>query len=158
MFDAHLVKIILEAVQMLCTANRVLDPDHIDESQVYKISHKNHPVSVWIRKSPENYRWTLNLIETMHAEWKWRFDHPPEKMHKSYLLAKQLKTPPDSAFPCRGLTRFALAMPDQYKVTGNSVQSYRNYYQGVEKKHIAYWRKRGPPNWWTKDTCILSST
>lgn len=147
---------------MLCTAKRILDPDGVDETQIYKISHKNHPVSVWIRKSPENYMWTINLIETMHEEWKWRFNHPPEKMHKSYLLAQQLKAfpPPLSAFPCRGLTRFALAMPDKYKIAGNSVQSYRNYYQGAEKTHLASWRKRGPPHWWNSepDSCILFST
>jgi len=158
MFDKHLPKIILEAVQMLCTAKRILDPYNVDETLIYKISHKNHPVSIWIRKSYTNYMWTIRLVETMHEEWKWRFNHPPEKMHKSYVLAQYLKScpPPMHAFPYQGLTKFAQAMPDQYKVAGNAVQSYRNYYQGKEKSHLVSWRKRGPPDWWTKpnDSCI----
>ena len=150
MFDKHLPKIILEAVQMLCTAKRILDPLHVVEDRVYQISHQNHPVSIWIRKSYLNYMWTICLVETMHEEWKFRYDHPPEKTHKSYLVAQYLKhnPPPLDAFPCHGLTRFALAMPDKYKVKGNAVASYRNYYQGTEKSHLVSWRKRGPPSWW----------
>ena len=55
MFDKHISKMIVEAVQMLSTAKRVLDPleEGSDEEGVklYKISHKNHPVSIWIRTS-----------------------------------------------------------------------------------------------------------
>ena len=31
LFDKHVSKILLEAVQMLCTAKRILHPDHNDE-------------------------------------------------------------------------------------------------------------------------------
>lgn len=150
MFDRHLPKIILEAVQMLCTAKRILDPLDVDEDVIYRISHKNHPVSIWIRKSLANYMWTISLIETMHDEWKWRYGYPADKFHKSYMVAQLLRAapPPADAFPCRGLTRFAQAMPDNYRVPGNAVQAYRNYYQGKEKSHLVSWKKRGPPNWW----------
>jgi hypothetical protein len=38
------------------------------------------------------------------------------------------------------------AMPDQYKVPGNSIQSYKNYYNG-EKQRMFSWKKRETPEW-----------
>ena len=42
MFDKHVSKILLEAVQMLCTAIQLVDPDNEikDKIQKYKIAHK----------------------------------------------------------------------------------------------------------------------
>ena len=40
------------------------------------------------------------------------------------------------------------AMPDEYKVSGNSIRSYINYYVGA-KKHLASWKKRQTPEWFT---------
>ena len=149
MFDKHISKIIIEAVQMLCTAKHVLEPTATNEVELYKISHKNHPVSIWIRTSLENYMWTLNLVDAMHTEWKYRYNHPEEKNHKSYEMALYLAghAPHEDAFPQKGLTQFALAMPDIYKCD-DPVDSYRNYYQSPEKKRIASWKKREPPLWY----------
>ena len=49
-------------------------------------------------------------------------------------------------FPESGLTPFALAMPDKYKVIDDPVQSYRNYYCG-DKRDMATWKKRDKPEW-----------
>ena len=54
MMDKHVSKILLEAVQMLCSAKRVLDPDDEINDRIYKLAHKNHPVTIWCRKSKEN--------------------------------------------------------------------------------------------------------
>jgi hypothetical protein len=45
------------------------------------------------------------------------------------------------------MTEFALAMPDEYKVDGDVVKSYRNYYIG-SKQHIAKWTGREAPEWY----------
>ena len=87
----------------------------------------------------------------MHAEWKYRYEHPESKMHKSYLVAKYLREnmPSDDKFTQVGLTSFALAMPDKYKVVDDAVLSYRNYYMSEEKQLIATWnKKRGKPEWY----------
>ena len=151
MFDKHVSKIILEAVQMLCTAKYLLDPP-TDGTEIYKISHKNHPVSIWIRTSLENYTWTLNLVDAMHTEWKYRYNHPENKVHQSYEIATYLAAaaPPESAVPQKGLTPFALAMPDLYKCD-DPVESYRRYYQSPEKQRIASWTKREPPSWYKEN-------
>ena len=90
MMDKHVSKILLEAVQMLCTAKRVLEPDAYDAG-LYKMAHKNHPVSIWCRKSRVNFIWVLDLVDELHKEWKYRYGHPEDKMHKSYLVALYLR-------------------------------------------------------------------
>jgi len=151
MFDKHISKIILEAVQMLCTAIQIVDPDNEISSkiQLYKIAHKNHPVTIWMRTSLENYMWTLDLIEEMHNEWKYRYNHPPEKMHKSYIVSQYLReyAPLENKFPTIGLTPFALAMPVECKCE-DPIESYRIYYQTPEKQKIASWKRREKPSWY----------
>jgi hypothetical protein len=150
MMDKHVSKILLEAVQMLCSAKRILDPDDEVNERIYKLAHKNHPVTIWCRKSKANFLWTLELIDELHNEWKYRYNHPETKIHKSYITAQILKDhlPSDDKFECQDLTRFALAMPDIYK-TEDPVLSYRNYYMSEEKQKIASWKKkREKPKWY----------
>ena len=159
MMDKHVNKILLEAVQMLSTAMRVLIPEIPEEisKSIYKLAHKNHPVTIWCRTSRANFIWTLDLVDALHAEWKYRYGHPETKIHKSYQVAQILRAniPADDLFPCpatesQGVTPFALAMPDQYKDTeGDAVKSYRAYYMSPEKRRIATWTKRrSAPTWW----------
>ena len=149
MFDKHISKMILEAVQMLCTAKKIVSPNEEEDADLYKISHKNHPVSIWIRQSQANYIWTLNMVDAMHTEWKFRYNHPAEKMHKSYEVACYLSSviPPEDKFPCIGLTPFAQAMPDEYKMA-DAVEAYRAYYQSPPKQKFASWKKRNAPDWY----------
>ena len=45
--DKHVVKMILESAQMLCTAHRVLDgDDYADQYGLYKMVHKNHEIKI----------------------------------------------------------------------------------------------------------------
>jgi len=159
MMDKHISKMIIEAVQMLSTAKRMLDADGVisEELDLYKMSHKNHPVSIWIRTSLENYIWTLNMVEAMHNEWKYRYGHPIEKIHSSYRVAEILAycPPNENQFPQKGLTQFALAMPDKYKVEGDAVESYRKYYQCQDKQRFASWKNRDIPNWYVRENIII---
>jgi hypothetical protein len=177
MMDKHIAKIILEAVQMLCTTQRLLLLETSSECDpcVYKIAHKNHPVTIWCRASQANFIWTLDLIDAMHTEWKFRYGHPAHKEHKSYGVAQYLRRniPPAAAFErvktAGIMTPFALAMPDEFKVlatasattsaTGTShghdiydaVASYRSYYLSEPKRRIAKWAKRREmPVWYMR--------
>jgi hypothetical protein len=176
MMDKHIAKIILEAVQMLCTTQRLITAATECDPCVYKIAHKNHPVTIWCRASQANFIWTLDLIDAMHAEWKYRYGHPAHKEHKSYGVARYLREniPPAAAFECVKtpdiMTPFALAMPDEFKVraapglsslppTGTShghdiydaVTSYRSYYLSEPKRRIAKWGKRREmPLWYMR--------
>ena len=151
MMDKHVSKILLEAVQMLCSAKRILDPDDAVNGQIYRVAHKNHPVTIWCRKSKANFEWTLDLVEELHNEWRFRYGHPDTKFHKSYLMAQILKEnmPSNDKFEVEGLTPFALAMPVEYK-SDDAVESYRRYYMSPEKQIIASWNKRREkPVWYT---------
>lgn len=164
MFDRHISKIILEAAQMLCTTYRMCNKaapgtmrnilfisDTQDMCNVYHITHKNHPVTVWMRQSRANVEWTLALVDAMHTEWKWRYGHPADKLHKAYVVCEWVREQlaADSLeFPAEGLTPFAQAMPDEYKCPGDPVAAYRAYYQSPEKARIASWKGRDPPAWW----------
>jgi hypothetical protein len=177
MMDKHIAKIILEAVQMLCTTHRLLATPTCGVIEVdpcvYKIAHKNHPVTIWCRAAQANFIWTLDLIDAMHAEWKYRYGHPAHKQHKSYIVAQYLRQniPPAETFErviIPGvMTPFALAMPDEFKsragatttATGTShgadiydaVASYRSYYLSEPKRRIAKWGKlRGMPLWYAR--------
>ena len=155
MFDKHISKMILESAQMLCTVKRVIDSEEAvkqaeKDIHLYKISHLNHPVTIWMRQSLDNYLWTCHLVKAMHEEWKYRYDHPADKIHSSFAVVQYLTThaPAADKFPTTGLTEFAQAMPEQYKVSGDAVAAYRNYYMSDDKRRIASWKKRGAPNWW----------
>ena len=136
--DKHVVKMILEYAQLLSTACRV---SGIEEG--YKATHINHPCAKWVRESLDNWIWLQWLLEELHIEWKFRYNHPESKEHKSYTIAKNLGMPD---IPKIGRTEFALAMPDEYK-TGDAVESYRTYYRN-DKRHLATWKNRDKPEWW----------
>jgi hypothetical protein len=151
MFDKHISKMILEAVQMLCATIQLIDPknDIANIIKLYKITHKNHPVTIWMRTSLANYLWTLDMVDAMHTEWKYRYNHPATKMHKSYIVATYLRkyAPTADKFEKQGITPFALAMPDEYK-SDDAVEAYRKYYQSPDKQKIASWKKRPKPEWY----------
>ena len=136
--DKHVIKMILESAQMLSTANRSVG---LDEG--YKATHVNHPCNKWLRESLANWRWLRDLTYELHLEWKYRYEHPESKTHKSFDVVCSLSIP---NLPDTEMTPFALAMPDQYK-SDNAVEAYRQYYMN-DKPHLASWKKRGKPEWW----------
>ena len=144
MIDKHVHKILLECVQCLCSALRVLGPDKVFDPCLYKMAHKNHPVCIWCRTSLANFMWTLQLIDELHEEWRFRHSH--EKIHKSYTVSLYIRENIPTNFPETGLTPFALCMPEIYKNLNDPVESYRNYYRG-EKRAMASWKKRERPDW-----------
>jgi hypothetical protein len=58
-------------------------------------------------------------------------------------VLKQLE---EMRYADRGMTPFAQAMPEQYRVSDDPVRAYRAYYIG-EKLKFAKWRRRRPPHW-----------
>ena len=151
--DKHVVKMILEYGQLLSTAHRTLDgvdnvlADPLHDSIMYKATHKNHPSAIWARKSKENYIWLSNLLIDLCEEYTYRY----EKVHKverTGLCFVLLKNVPKNIGK-EGWSEPTPAMPDIYKVSEDSITSYKKYYIH-EKARIARWTKRPPPNWFTQ--------
>jgi hypothetical protein len=67
--------------------------------------------------------------------------------HASIAVLDQVE---ELRFESRGLTEFAQAMPEHYKVPGDAVAAYRSFYL-AEKHAFARWTRRAPPDWWTRD-------
>lgn len=157
---------ILEYCQLLSTAHRVLDgketiqksktnrnvkrwvlPDE-RESILYSATHINHPSAVWVRQNTQNYKWLYWLLVALCEEYSYRYG----KVHKcqsSGLVEKLRKAPTnlqDNEF-----TEPTPAMPDECKVPGDSIASYRNYYIN-NKTHLASWKgkinSRNAPEWY----------
>jgi len=128
---------ILETAQLLCSSHWVsggIAP--------YKLTHKNHPCSVWVRKDLKNYIWLCDLGKELCLEYTFRYG----KIHKTEKIIKWLsKNYPKINKTKKGVTEFARAMPDKYK-SDSIVKSYRAYYLG-EKRKILKYTKREIPFW-----------
>lgn len=140
--DKHVVKMILETAQLLSTAHRLSGSD---DDRLYKLTHKNHPSAVWVRSNKNQYLWTYQLFTELSDEYTRRYG----KIHLSYTKLKDvLREVPeldDAAF-----TQPPQCMPDEYKVDGDSVLAYRNYYMGG-KSEFAQWNHSPTPEWYSND-------
>jgi hypothetical protein len=139
--DKHCIKMIVESAQLLCSAHWVTGGE-----APYKLAHKNHPCSIWVRESISNYLFLVQLGLELCKEYTSRYG----KLHKSKSVIEWCGNN-FPAIPNKEQTRFALAMPDEYKMDC-PVQSYRNYYIG-EKNKFATWRNQ-KPEWYNDGTNV----
>ena len=155
--DKHCVKMILEYAQLLSTAHRVLDGTQLTrlsktgrkqtafvlpdarESLLYSATHINHPSAVWVRQSAQNYDWLYQLFGWLCNEYTYRYG----KIHATQRLDSELMIPPKN-IPFGKFTEPTPAMPDDYKVAGDSIKSYHNYYNG-DKQRMFSWKNRETP-------------
>lgn len=137
--NKHVVKMILESAQLLCIAHTFTGND-----PPYKIkAFKNHPCSIWVRQSINNYRWLCVLAKALCKEYTFRYG----KIHKTESVIDWLtiNEPKLADLP---MTPFAQAMPEEYR-NNNAVVAYRRYY--IEgKNHLAQWKKRERPKWYVE--------
>jgi hypothetical protein len=158
--DKHVVKMIIEYAQLMSTAHRVLDgEEYYDktangrkikrwrlnddrEVKLMKASHINHPSAVWVRQSKDNYVWLYQMWACLLREYTFRY----EKNHACARLIDALAEIPHN-LQDKPFTEPTPAMPDEVKISGNSLASYRNYYIN-NKTHLASWKKRNTPEWY----------
>jgi len=177
--DKHVVKMIVESAQMLCTTHRYLDgKEWIDRSKngrkitrwdhwsdyadacyrpmLYKSVMLNHPCTIWTCKSLDNYDWHVEHALELCAEYDRRY----RKIHATEKILRWCKkySPRNSNRRqlSKGLTPFAQAMPDHYKVSGDAVQAYRNYYIG-DKARFAKWKEPSlVPEWFNVNVAVCA--
>lgn len=161
--NRHVIKMILETSQLLSTAHRVTDgteyPDLTAngrrikrwrlnderEQQLMKASHINHPSAVWCRKNLSNYHWLYNMWTNLLDEYTYRYG----RVHACARLKDVLRSPPNK-ITIGEFTEPTPAMPDDIKIAGDSLASYRNYYI-KSKSHLANWKKRNVPDWYSNN-------
>jgi hypothetical protein len=137
-YNQHVVKMILESTQILCS---VLHKHAIYTP--YRPTHLNHPCVLWAGKSLNNWLWLKAFTFELNKEYQYRFMH--DEPHRSARVASLLPLPP---IPSIGITERPQVMPDQYKVPGDPVTAYRQFYLG-EKRHLLKYSRRTPPSWVT---------
>jgi hypothetical protein len=128
-YNKHVVKMILESAQMLCTAHHEIMG--ADADVPYKRAHVNHPSTIWARRSAQNYVWLYDHFVALAQEYKKRYG----KDHLSYTKCEPYLRFLPGGLPYTGFTQPPQAMPDEYK-DECSLQAYWNYYIN-DKKHIA---------------------
>tara|TARA_R110000824_G_scaffold52615_4_gene145809 strand:+ start:1944 stop:2405 length:462 start_codon:yes stop_codon:yes gene_type:complete len=133
--DKHVIKMILETAQMLCT----VASNHGFKMR-YRPTHHKHPCTLWAGKSQQNWNWLIAHGIALSQEYTVRYN----KRHKSQNVIEacgRLKLPIEKL----GLLPFAQAMPSQYR-DPDPVTAYQAYYHG-EKAGFATWKTQ-TPKWW----------
>lgn len=135
--DRHVVKMVLESAQMLCTTVSLFG----GEAQ-YRKAHVNHPCTIWARETLGNFIWLCDHGMALAKEYTHRYG----KVHKSQAVIQHCMEQRPRWLD-RRTTPQPLCMPEQYR--GDTVvASYRAFYLG-EKAHFAQWNKtREAPDWW----------
>ena len=165
--DKHVVKMILESAQMLSTAHRVLDgvehygktangrkikrwlhPDSNLEKSLYLASHVKHPSTQWVMYNLQNYVWLYRHMIALNNQFKKRYNKQQDHLTIQKLGKILADTP--KKLPVRDHKEPTPAMPDECKVPGDSVASYRKYYI-MKKKSFATWKSPAVmPDWFKK--------
>ena len=166
--DKHILKMIIESGQMLCAAHwigwhKMLKPDssmkqkeqrewmteriHPGLVPPWKMTHAGHPCTQWTQRCWGNYMWLSRHGLGLCEEYTKRYG----KVHKSHEVHRWLNRVVPPTFEGHtenpvGIMPFAVAMPDEYKVPGDPVESYRNYYN-YSKSRFAKWKYTTQPNW-----------
>jgi hypothetical protein len=133
--NVHVIKMALETTQLLCSVHHMIQTTYVPP---YKLSHKNHPCSIWVRTSLSNYKWLCQFGIELCKEYTYRYG----KIHKCQAIIEELyiNLPDISDL---GFTEPPQCMPDMYK-DDDFVEGYRQYYI-FAKSHIHKWKKRDIP-------------
>jgi hypothetical protein len=137
--DKHVVKMILETGQMLCTAYQ----RHYGlKDDLYKPAYPHHPMTKWVGNTLGNYFFTMKLFNHLLDEYNYRYN----KWHKSSRINLLLNGKYIKWHNMTGeFTTPPLCMPDEYKLD-DYIQSYKNYYIG-EKMYFAKYNYSETPYW-----------
>lgn len=121
----HRNKMIVEYAQILSTAHHCFDG--LTEG-IYKMTHKNHPSSMWVRKSAKHYDWVLKCaleLCTMYTE-------DTGKVHKTEEILRNLMW--HNPVPDRGFKKPPVAAPEEFKSLAESHSTEYAYQQYLQEK------------------------
>ena len=141
MCDKHIVKMILETAQLLCSAfktSKVIPP--------YRVTHYNHPCAIWARTSKQNFEKLYEYGICLSNEYTYRY----ERVHKSLAVIEWCyMNIYHVVFEGITETEPPQCMPDEYKHAA-LVTAYRTYYIHKQTKIKMTWMNRQKPKWMSK--------
>ncbi len=172
--DKHVVKMLLETVQLLYTAHWVKEypeliqykapitlskyqkvlkePSSMSTAPLtknsnihgYRPCHVNHPCAIWARETIGNYKWLAILGLELALEYTYRY----KKTHSCEEHITWLYQNLPGNMRCLYRTQFVIAMDDEYKISEDPIECYRNYYNTSKKdRGLIKYTKRSIPDW-----------
>lgn len=124
-YDKHKVKMVLEAAQMLCTAHHCYGSSAQKANVPYRQAHLNHPSTVWVRRSRTTYLWAYEYMIALGKEYTKRYG----KEHLTIIKCRDFLSTPPMYIQGDEWVEPPQCMPDEYKVPGDSIMAYWNYYE-----------------------------
>jgi hypothetical protein len=135
--DSHCIKQILESGQILSNC-------YPQEFALYKHTHKNHPMSLWVQESLSNFNWAINYGLALSAEYTFRYNKI-HKCHKVLEYYQHFQPKIKDIGPTR-MPRCFGELKGKIPETDDVVNDYRIYYK-LAKYHLFSWKNRQVPNW-----------
>ena len=133
-YNKHVVKMILESAQMLCTAHHhYAEKLGYDNSYIpYKKAHYNHPSTIWTRQNSRNYYWLYHHMLALGDEYTKRYNKTHLTITKCWDALQYCPV----GMPLGGkFNQPPQAMPDEYKHEDSIIAYWQYYING--KSHIA---------------------
>ena len=112
----------------------------------------NHPCSVWIRESKENFMWLVDNSLEMCNERMFRWPNSQEHFCRQFLVWAKDNVSLVKCFNKKGLTPFAIAINSESlcrnTVNFDSLNETLKYQLYIKHdKLFATWTKRHKPSW-----------
>lgn len=153
--DKHVVKMILEYTQLLMGCyyddSGILDERCQSFKKVYKLTHKNHPSSRWVRSNISHWLYVLDLAKHLSNEYTSRYG----RVHAcDSILHNEIEFTPAN-LPNSNWEDPPQCMPDDCKSL-DVVEAYRNYYR-THKSKFARWKNEKIPYWYNMGTQLVST-
>lgn len=148
MHDKHVVKMILETAQILST---VCDRHGSWTEEMYRPTHPHHPSVLWAGDSSAHFHWLVEHGQHLCNEYNYRYG----RFHKSGPVIDLCGAEAPAHFPARTWVQPTQAMPDEFKVAGDSVAAYRAYYLG-RKVEQSKWTRRPVPTFVLEGSAIMA--
>lgn len=138
--DAHVVKMPIEAAQILGTVLRLAGAT---DDALARVTHARHPCTLWAASSREAARWLLLHGVALCDEYTHRYGREHGVTPRLLAAAPLLDLLPDAPMP-----PFAMAVPDDLL----ALPVHDAYRALLARKHAA-WREAGkrPARWTRRD-------
>ena len=134
--NKRVVKMILETAQMLSAAMHI-----VGVHAPYKLTHVNHPCSIWVRKTQGNYQWTLDHFIALLDEYSYRYNkvHACENLYQDFLATLPL-------MPAGDRTPFANCSPHKHMEVNAAYRKTMDE-KWASDKYPPAWHGRLRPIW-----------
>jgi len=157
LMDQHVVKMALEAIQVAYAVLYALDATYLiqeapivvnkkgEQQHGYKVTHKNHPITLWAGKCKANLLATLNHARAISNEYTVRYKkvHSVHK-HIEWFFSIIDRIPFSEEQKIMKMTIPPACIPDEYKSNKPIALQYLDMYIHEKLKKARYYHTNPP--------------